>query len=428
MRTSLKAVIGDLLIDGTGAEPLRDGVVLIEDGIIQAVGQRDSVKVPTGADIINGTGLTVMPGMIDAHIHLVGRRRNDRVGIVNDMVLNRELCTARAVADAYTILEHGYTTARCCGSWTSLGVKMAIEEGTIQGPRLMIARAAISQTFGHADVHNLPLEWVKNRGSWFGVLADGVDECRRVAREQLRERADFLKICTSGGAGSQLDDCEFPQYTLDEIKAIVYEAHCVGKMVASHAHGLPGIKLALAGDVDTFEHSAWLDEESAREIAKRGKFVVPTCYNPIRSYERTQGFTEQGDSPDWSFRKTQQIYWLDQKRVRMARELGVKQAIATDWTGIGAYDVSMEMWAFMELGGYTALEAITCCTKVGSECVGLADKVGTLEAGKLADVILLEGDPLQDIKVLVPKENIKLVLKGGGVEVNRGIKITSGSR
>lgn len=250
-------------------------------------------------------------------------------------------------------------------------------------------------------------------------MADGVDECRRAAREQLRENADFLKICTSGGVGSQLDDCEFPQYTLDEVKAIVYEAHSIGKKVASHAHGLPGIKIALAGDVDTFEHSAWLDQKTAVEMARRDKIVVPTCYNPIRTYEKTKGFTEQGAMPEWSFRKARQVYLLDKKRVRMARELGVKQAIATDWAGDAPYDVSMEMWAFIELGGYSPLEAITCCTKIGAQCLGLQDKIGTLEKGKLADILLVNGDPLQDIKLLVSKENIRLVMKSGRVEVNR---------
>ncbi|MEM2094704.1 MAG: amidohydrolase family protein [Candidatus Bathyarchaeia archaeon] len=417
MAGKVKAVFGGLLIDGTGREPLKDGVVLVEGDKIVAVGQRDDFQIPDGADIIDGNGLTLMPGMIDAHIHLIGMRRGNIIE-----AYNRTLSAARAVADAYTILEHGYTTARCCGSWVSTGVKRAIEEGSVKGPRLVVAGAAISQTFGHGDLHSYPLGWVRGWGGWFATLADGVDECRRAAREQLRENADFLKILTSGGVGSQLDDCEYPQYTLDEVKAIVYEAHSVGKKVASHAHGLAGIKLALEGDVDTFEHSAWLDEETAIEMARQNKIVVPTCYNPIRTYERTKGFTEQGDIPDWSFRKAQQVYWLDKKRVRMARKLGVKQAVATDWVGGSPYDVSMEMWALMELGGYTALEAISCCTKVGAECVGMLDKVGTLERGKLADLILVKGNPLHDIRVLVPKDNIMLVMKGGKVEVNRGLK------
>ena len=413
----ITAIVGSLLIDGTGKEPLKDGVVLIEGERLTAVGQRDDVRIPEGAKVIDGNGLTIMPGMVDSHVHLIGMRKDDKIE-----TFNRSLSAARATVDAYTILEHGYTTARCCGSWVSPGIKLAIEEGTVKGPRLVVAGAAISQTFGHGDIHSYPLGWVKGWGGWFATLADGVDECRRAARAQLRENADFLKLCTSGGVGSQLDDCKFPQYTLDEVKAIVYEAHSVGKKAASHAHGLPGIKLALAGDVDTFEHSAWLNEEAAAEMARRNKIVVPTCYNPIRSFERTKGFTEQGNISDWSFRKAQQVYWLDKKRVRMARELGVKQAIATDWVGGSPYDVSMEMWAFMELGGYTALEAITCCTKVGAECVGLQDRVGTLEKGKLADVLLVDGDPLRDIKLLVPKENIRLVMKGGRVEVNRGIQ------
>jgi imidazolonepropionase-like amidohydrolase len=409
----VKAIVGSLFIDGTGGESLRDAVVLVEGDKISDVGPREGVTVPREAQVIDGTGMTVMPGLIDSHIHLTGRRRGDVTGRFDTV-----LSVVRAISDAQNILEHGVTAARCCGSPYTPAIKKAIEEGTIQGPRLITAGSYISQTFGHGDVHSLPLEWVKDTR----VIADGVAECRRAVREQLRRGADFIKVMAGGGTGSQLDELEYPQFSPEELRAMVYEAHCVGKRVAAHAHGQVPITHALACGVDCIEHGTAISEEAARTVAESGRFIVRNCYTPIRAHERTNGFTEMAEYTEWGFRRQKINYEHNKTTVRLCRELGVKQAIGPDVGGSEPYDgIPNTLWAFMELGGYTAQEAISCCTKTGSEVLCLDDQIGTLEKGKLADLIVVDGNPLEDVKVLIPKENIKLVMKGGKAVVNRGL-------
>jgi len=412
----VKAIIGSLLINGTQKEALRDGVVIIEGDRIREVGQRDEVTIPHGIKIFDGTGMTIMPGLIDAHVHLTGRRRGDTTGRYDTA-----LSIARAISDAYNMLEHGVTAARCCGSPYTPSIKRAIEEGTIEGPRFMASGAFISQTSGHGDIHHLPLEWVRG----IRVIADGVTECRRAVRERLRNGADFIKVMAGGGTSSQLDELEYPQFSPEELKAIVYEAHCVGKMVAAHAHGLTPIRHALACGVDSIEHGTAIDEEAALMAAESGRFIVRNCYTPIRAYEETKGFTEIGDYTEWAFRRHKINYEHNKTTVRLCREMGCKQAIGPDVTGCEPYDViPKNMKAFMELGGYSAMEAISCCTKTGSEVMGLGDRIGTLERSKIADIMVVDGNPLEDVMVLAPKENIRLVMKGGKPVILRGIKIT----
>lgn len=415
MGKKVSAIIGGLLIDGSGKEALRDGVVLLEGDRIREVGQKDDVSIPRGIKIIDGTDLTIMPGLVDAHVHLTGQRRGDTIG-----QYDQALHVVRAVSDANNMLEHGVTAARCCGSPYTLSIKRGIEEGTIKGPRFVAAGSYISQTFGHGDIHHLPIEWVKE----IRVIADGVSECRRAVRQQLRNGADFIKVMAGGGTGSQLDELEFTQFSPDELKAMVYEAHAVGRMVAAHAHGVKPIKHALACGVDSIEHGTAIDEELARVVAESNRFIVRNSYTPIKAYEETKGFTEKGDYNEWAFKRHKINYEHNKTTVKLCRELGCKQAIGPDVSGCEPYDgIPKTIKAFIELGGYSALEAISCCTRTGSEVLGLDDRIGTLERGKLADILLVEGNPLEDVMVLAPKENIRFVMKGGHPSVVRGMKL-----
>ncbi len=399
------AILGGCLIDGTGREALQDGVVLVEGDRIRAVGQKESVTIPSEAKILDGTGMTILPGLIDAHVHLTGQRRGDTLGQY-DWALH----VVRASADAYNMLEHGVTAARCCGSPNTLAIKRGIEDGTIGGPRFVAAGAYISQTGGHGDIHHLPLAWVRE----MQVIADGVSACRRAVRQQLRKGADFIKVMAGGGTSSQLDELECPQFSPDELTAMVYEAHAAGKRVAAHAHGLIPIQHALACGVDVIEHGTALDDDTARIVATSQRWIVRNCYTPIKAYEETQGFTERGRYSEWALRRHKINYDCNKTTVKLARERGCKQAVGSDVTGCEPYDdVAKTIKAFMELGGYSAVEAIACCTQTGAEVLGLENHIGTLEPGKLADIIVVDGNPLDDILVLAPKENIRLVLKGG---------------
>lgn len=410
-------VLSDLLIDGTGHKPLQGGIVHINAGTIKEVGQEGDFTIPRNATLIDGSGFTLLPGLIDAHIHLTGRRRTDWVGQY-DAVLR----TSRAIADAYNLLEHGVTAARCCGSPYTPGIKRAIEEGTIVGPRLVTAGAYISQTCGHGDIHHLPYIWAQQ----IRVIADGVPACRRAVRQQLRQGADFIKVMAGGGTSSQLDELEHPQFSVDELRAMVSEAHSAGKPIAAHAHGLTPIKHALDCGVDVIEHGTAIDEAAAQQVVDTGRYIVRNCYTPIRVYEQTQGFTNQRDYTDWAFRRHKINFHHNQVSVRLCRQKGCKQAIGPDVTGCEPYDVIPKtMKAFMELGGYTGLEAISCCTQTGSEVLGLSDKIGTLERDKFADLILVEGNPLRDIMVLAPKRSIRLVMKGGQTIINRRVPVSA---
>jgi len=419
MSKNTLAITADVLIDGAGRKPLKDPVLLIEGEQIRQVGQKDDVRTPKDAKVIDGSGLTLLPGLVDAHIHLTGSRPRDITAQFDEV-----LGTVRAVADAQLLLDHGVTTARCCGSYFTPSVKVAIEQGTIPGPRFMAARAAISQTCGHADTHHLPLEWVREHGTRIGILADGVEECIRAVREQFRGRADLIKLMLSGGTGSQLDELEYPQFSTEEIRAMVREAHLNGRRVAAHAHGLAGIRNAVQEGIDSIEHGSAIDEESARKLAARGGFIVPTCYIPLRTFERTKGYKEPGEMVEWTFRRQKTNYEFNRTRVNTCRKLGCKQAAGTDWNGSGPYELAKEIWAMSELGSYSPIEAISCCTKTGSEALGFEARIGTLEPGKLADLILFDGNPLQDLRALGDKAKIRLVMKEGKTAIDRGVKLS----
>ncbi len=419
MNKSILAITANVLIDGTGREPLEDPILLIEGEKILGVGQKDDLRIPGDAEVIDGSSLTLLPGLVDAHIHLTGSRSKDITALFDEV-----LGTVRAVADAQLLLDYGVTTARCCGSYFTPSIKVAIEQGTILGPRLIAARAAISQTCGHADTHHLPLEWVRKYGTRIGIIADGVEACIRAVREQFRGRADLIKLMLSGGTGSQLDELEYPQFNTDEIRAMVKEAHLNGRRVAAHAHGLAGIRNAVQEGIDSIEHGSAIDEESARRLAALGGFIVPTCYIPLRTFERTKGYQEIGEMAEWTFRRQKTNYEFNKTRVNTCRRLGCKQAAGTDWNGGGPYELAKEIWAMSKLGSYSPIEAISCCTKIGSETLGLETRVGTIEPGKLADLVLFDGNPLQDLRALGDKAKIKLVMKGGKIVVDRGPRLS----
>ena len=253
---------GGRLIDGGGGAIVDNSAVVIKGERIEAAGAADTVKIPKGAEVVDTTGKTVMPGLMDAHLHLWGINRTNPLTLMIDPPEQRGM---RSVMDVWKLLDSGYTTVRCCGNSNNMSIYLreAITEGSIIGPRILSCGAIITQTGGHGDTsHSLPIEWVNQRG--VGRIADGADECRKAAREQLRAGADFIKLCSTGGVLSEKDLPTSCQYTIDEISAMVEEAHNVGAKVASHAQGTRGIKNALLAGVDTIEHGFYLDDEVTR--------------------------------------------------------------------------------------------------------------------------------------------------------------------
>ena len=404
-----------------GADKLiENGVIVVSNNRIEKVGKRGDVEIPEDSQIIDGKGMTAIPGLIDAHIHVLGMKTGD---LVKEPLLTPiGVFFARAVRDLEKLLNAGYTTIRDMGGVIALHLKHAVEEGVISGPRILAAGYPISQTFGHGDVHYLPVEWVdarytKKLAPLASLICDGVEECRRAARYALREGADFLKIFTTGGVLSQRDKPEYTQFTVEEIKAIVDEAAHVGTFVASHAQGAQGIKNAIRAGVKTIEHAIYIDDEGIELARERDVIIIPTLSIVQRLIERGS----EAGIPEWGLRKSEEVYEIHISNMRKAVKEGVKVAAGTDFFGgvLAEFgENSLELELMVKKLGLTPLEAIRAATIHAAEACNLHRELGSIEPGKIADVVLVEGNPLDDIKLLRDPGNVKLVLKEGKIVKN----------
>jgi len=404
------------LIDGTGKEPLTNTDVLVRERKIEAIGR--GLAIPSQASVIEATGRFVMPGLIDAHLHLFGSRTND---ITEQFLVKEEVRIIRATVDARRLLDAGFTTVRDAGSTAAPAIRDAINEGTVRGPRIIASGKIITQTAGHGDAHYIPLHWMKDI-KWVRI-ADGVDDCRKAAREVLREGSDVVKIMTSGGVYSMRDPPHTAQYTVDEIKAMTEEAHRVDKRVMTHCISAEGAKNSILGGVDTIEHGYLIDDEAIDMMVKHDKVLCPT----LAIIDRLVTYGKQLKAPEWAQVKGKEAQAKQIETVKKAHARGVKIAVSTDYGGpkempMGANAIELQL--LTEKCGFTSMETIVAATKIGAEACGLLDQIGTLEPGKLADLLVLKSDPLKDIRIFQNRGMISLVMKEGRVEANRGLKIT----
>jgi imidazolonepropionase-like amidohydrolase len=406
-RTSPIVLVGGRLIDGTGAAPVPNATILIDGNKIQQVGPAGQIQVPADAIRVDVSGKTVMPGLIDAHLHLFGiKSMNQMTWLIDEPHVR----TIRAAVDAWRCLDAGFTTLRDAGGMMALYVKQAIQEGTVEGPRIVASGRTISQTAGHGDWHFVPVEW--NARMQLARLADGVPEVRKAAREQLREGADMLKIFTTGGVMSEKDKPTACQYSMDEIRAFVEEAHNAGVRTGSHAQGAQGIKNAVLAGVDNIDHGIYLDDEVIELMVERGTTLVPTLavVQAIVRHGRADGVLES------SVRKAEGVQAAHIESFRKAFAAGVTCGLGTDYLGaptspMGANAVELEI--YVNKVGLLPMEAIVCATRNNAAILGLQDEIGTLEVGKQADLIVVDGDPLTDITILRDRERILSVYKGG---------------
>jgi imidazolonepropionase-like amidohydrolase len=392
-----------LLIDGTGKDPITNPVVIVKGDKISEVGKEGEIGIVEDAKIVDLEDLTLLPGLTDAHVHIMGDRSYSPA---EDIIVPHDLKVIRAVEDCQKLLKAGFTMVRDVGSSIALSLKRAINEGTIIGPRVFAAGRTISQTGGHSDLHYLPRDEVIKMGV---LLADGPDDCRRAAREALRDGADLIKIMSTGGVGSEKDDPHHPQFTVEEVKAITEEAHRTGRKVASHAQGAEGVKIAIAGGVDSIEHGYFLDEEAVQMMLEHKVFFVPTlCL--VEVYKKS--LEKPLDMPPWRLRKQQECIDAMPKSFMMAYKAGVKIAAGTDFFGppMRAHGENAAEPITMVKYGMKPMDAILAATKNAAECIGIEKSVGTVEKGKLADIIAVEGNPLFDIGVL---KNVEFVMKEG---------------
>ncbi len=404
------ALVGARLIDGTGADPIADATLVFEGERIVAVGPRGNVAVPPGATVIEADGRTLLPGLIDCHVH-VGMEWGSLTDLAHKLMTPPSLSLLYSVPNCRATLEAGVTTARDAG-FTPAGVKLAIERGLFPGPRLLVAVTILSQTGGHADFTMpccLNITEPHAADVPFGVV-DGADEMRQRVREILRAGADWVKLCTSGGVLSPADSPESAQFTVEEIAVAVYEARAQSKRCMAHAQSNRGIKNAIEAGIASIEHGIYLDDEAIAMMLERGVYLVPTLVAPADVIALAEA--RPGLLPAYAVEKSREVIGAHRASFRRAVAAGVKIAMGTD-TGVGPHGGNARELGLMVEHGMTPMQAIVASTRSAAELLHLDDRVGTLAPGKLADLLLVDGDPLADIRILAESDKLALVVKGG---------------
>jgi imidazolonepropionase-like amidohydrolase len=385
------------LIDGTGSAPVRNGVVVVTGDRIVAAGAQGRVQVPAGARIIDLGDATLLPGLIDAHTHIIGRELGD-AGSATAAVRDFDSFGAIVgVRNAERTLMSGFTTIRNlgAGNFDDLALRQAIEGGYVAGPRMQAAAHSLGITGGHCDENGYRPGLMD--GDVTTGIANGPDEVRAAVRYQVKYGADVIKTCATGGVLSEGDAVGTTQYTLEELQAMVQEAHKLDeRKVAAHAHGTEGIKIATRAGVASIEHGSFLDEEGAKLMAERGTYLVPT----LMAGEAVEKAVDAGVLKGLRAQKARQAADAMRRGIKIAVANRVPIAFGSD-AGVGPHGGSArEFELLVEWGGMTPMQAILTATKNGAALLGWEERIGTIEAGKLADVIAVPGDPLADISVM----------------------------
>jgi imidazolonepropionase-like amidohydrolase len=405
----LTALTGAAILDGTGGPVQVGQAILVKQAQIEALVPEG--QIPDTVQRLDLRGTTLLPGLIDTHVHLLGQRSMDNASMT---FVNEGLRAARATADLNRLLQAGITTVRDCGSHTALALKAAVEEGSVPGPRVVPCGRFIERTGGADDAPYMPLAWAQEAGPWGPRLADGPDDVRKAVREQLRNGAEWIKTCTTGAITTQvLSNPDILEWSDPEIRALIEEAHRLGVRVAVHAHARAGIIQALNAGADSIEHGTYLDDETAKQMADAGAWLVPTLFVLTQLIEHGSEF----GTPDWVLVKAREAMDARQRSMEAALRHGVPIAMGTD---IGGQDLLPHGRNAAELAllvrfGMSASEAVVAGTLGAARCLGLESERGSLTPGKVADIIAVPGDPLQDIGVT---ERVAFVMQNGRVVKN----------
>jgi imidazolonepropionase-like amidohydrolase len=400
------------LFDGKSGSLVTPGVVLVTDGKIAASGTNPTI--PAGSEVLDLGDATLLPGFIDAHTHVTMMYTTDyKQAALNDLQKTIPEQTLDAIANAKVTLMAGFTTVRDVGShsFIDVGLRNAIRNGKVPGPRMLVSVHAIGATGGHCDETGYRSGvFGKETGPEEGV-ANGADQVRYAVRLAHKYGADVIKTCASGGVLSLADDVDTPQLTQDEMNALIDEAHALRRKVAAHAHGAEAAKRAIRAGVDSIEHGSFLDDEALDMMKQHGTYYVPTLM-------ALQGLSEQMQAgmyiPPAIRLKAEQAMTSLHKTFQKALAKGVKIGLGTD-AAVYPHGRNAEEFHQMVDLGMKPLEALRAGTSSDADLLGLADKIGTLDAGKFADIVAVPGNPLQDIR---QTEHVFFVMKEGVVYRN----------
>ena len=373
--------------------------ILVESGVIKKVAK--NIPIKSEYEIIDLRNMTVLPGLMDAHVHLTG---NTDLKGHEGISESSYLATIYGVKNAKETLMAGFTTVRNVGAsnYSDVALRDGIEQEAILGPTLLVSGPPLGITGGHCDSNILPAEYEYTAQG----VADGPWEVRRKVRENKKYGVDLIKYCATGGVMSKGTNVNNRQYTLDEMKAIVDEAHTLGMKVAAHAHGLQGIRMAIEAGVDSIEHSSLIDQETVNYAISKGVFLAMDIY--VSDYILGEG--AKNGIPEYSLEKERIVGKKQRENFKMAFESGAKMAFGTD-AGIYPHGKNARQFKYMVQWGMTPIEAIQASTINTAELFGLAN-IGEIKESFDADLVAVKGNPLDDITLL---ENIDFIMKEGQI-------------
>jgi imidazolonepropionase-like amidohydrolase len=395
------------LVDPVSGTVLKAQAIVIEGDKVKAVGPIASLVVPTSAKVIDLGDATVLPGLIDCHTHVTGQPENFYEDIFRKSPID-EATTSHIYAKR--TLDAGFTTIRNVGAdnYVDFALRNAINAGKLPGPRILASGPALSATGGHGDLNGMS-PYIRFEGQINGI-ANGVEEIRKKVRENVKYGADCIKILATAGVLSEEESVGLPQYTLEEMKAAVDEAHVWGKRVAAHAHGTEGIKMAIRAGVTSVEHSSFIDDEGIKLALEHGTWLVFDIYNDdyiMAEYGRL-GY------PDKILAKEKLVGRTQRENFTKALKAGCKLAFGTD-SGVYPHGWNAKQFHTQVVWGMTPMQAIQSATTSAADLLGWKDRVGQLTPGFLADLIAVKGDPLADVTAL---EHVAFVMKGGEIYKN----------
>jgi imidazolonepropionase-like amidohydrolase len=399
-RTLVRA--GHLLDVKTG-KMLDDQTIVVVGDKIQSITPTNSAPAQPADKVVDLKGLTVLPGLIDVHTHLTYDTNFDPY---HELTTTTAKEAINGVANARTTLMAGITSVRNVGAggYSDVDLRDAVDSGQVPGPHMLVSGPPLGITGGHCDENLLPASYHVTADG----VADGISGVQHMVRKNIKYGADLIKICATGGVLSKGDDPQASQYTLEEMKAIVADAHRLGRKVAAHAHGSQGILWATEAGVDSIEHGSYIDDAGIAAMKAHGTYLVPTLY-------LEDWLIEKGILPVFYKQKMIDVTAVAKSNIKRAMQAGVKIAMGTDAAvyphGLNAHELDV----YVNQEGMTPLAALQSATMNAADLMNWTAKTGTLEPGKWADIIAVEKNPLQDIRTI---ENVKFVMKAGVVFKN----------